>query len=234
MTNNELTNGTNRYATPLLSVILTISLAAGILFPSVLYGVLLRPRSASDVLVASSVCLFSSVVYLWTLHAISVITFRDAWMGKAIFGAAITAILGTSAVIYKSALSDSFPFAGKWDMALQRVVGDNTNCVWSGKILLVNNNNTNTYTGLAEDATNVSDPCPYGVKSISRIEWNDQLATIDLLLNNFPVSSSHVTENAAPPSLSFRLTREGSKWQSVKSDQKTNSSAFLLSLERSY
>jgi hypothetical protein len=226
--------GVGKYGSPMLSVVLTVALAAGILFPSIYYGVLLRPRSAADVLVASSVCLFSSVVYLWTLHAISIITFRDAWMGKAIFGAAITGILGTSAVIYKSQLSNSYPFAGKWDLALQRRVGENTNCVWSGKILLVNNVNTNTYTGIAEDATDVSGGCPYGVKTISRIEWNDEQNTIDLLLVNFPVSASHISENAAPPSLTFRLKREGSKWLSEKSDEKTNSSAFLISLDHSF
>jgi hypothetical protein len=222
-----------KYGSSVLSVILTVSLAAGILFPSILYGILLRPRSASDVLVASSVCLFASVVYLWTLHAISIISFRDPWMGKAIFGAAITGILGTSAVIYKSQLSNSFPFVGKWDMAIQRFVGDNTVCVWSGKILLVNNTSTNTYTGLAEDATDTSNACPYGVKDIIRIEWNDQLSTIDLVLINFPASSSHVAENAAPQSLTFRLKQDGSRWVSEKSADKTNSSAFIVSLVRS-
>jgi len=154
-------------------------------------------------------------------------------MGKAIFGVAITGILGTSAVIYKSQLSNSFPFAGKWDMAIQRVVGENTVCVWSGKILLVNNSNTNSYTGIAEDATDTSNACPYGVKDIIRIEWNDQSNTIDLVLINFPVSASHTAENAAPQSMTFRLKQDGSRWVSEKSGDKTNSSAFLVSLVRS-
>jgi hypothetical protein len=231
---DEFKGHVNKYGSSLLSVILTVSLAAGILFPSILYGVLLRPRSAAEVLVASSVCLFASVVYLWTLHAISIITFRDAWMGKAIFSAAIAGILGTSAVIYKTQLANSYPFAGKWDLALQRTVGENTNCVWSGKILLVNNNSTNTYIGIAEDASDSSNPCPYGVKDISRIEWNDKLSTIEILLVNFPISSLHIAENAAPQSLTFRLTQDGSNWRSVKSDDKTNSSAFLLTLRQSF
>jgi hypothetical protein len=223
-----------KYGSSLLSIVLTISLAAGILFPSILYGVLLRPRSASDVLVASSVCLFSSVVYLWTLHAISIITFRDAWMGKAIFGAAITGSLGTSAVIYKTQLSNDFPFVGKWDLALQRKVGDNTNCVWSGKILLINNHSTNTYTGIAEDATDASNGCPFGVKDIARIEWNDQGDTIDLLIINFPASALHPIENAAPQSLNFRMKQDGSGWLSVESEEKTNSSVFILHVVRSF
>jgi hypothetical protein len=99
-----------------LGVTLTIVLAAGILFPSILYGVLLRPRSASDVLIASGTCLFSALVYLWTLHAISIIAFRDAWMSKAIFSAAVTGILATSVVVFKSQVANSFPLEGKWEL----------------------------------------------------------------------------------------------------------------------
>lgn len=73
----------------------------GILLPAASYSVRLTHPTPSDLLVAISVALFSSVLFLWILDATSLLTFRAAWMSKAIYGAAIVSVLGTSVGVYK-------------------------------------------------------------------------------------------------------------------------------------
>jgi hypothetical protein len=218
-----------------LGSIIAVILALGILLPPILYGVLLHPRWAGDVLVAVGVCLFSALVYLWTLHAISVITFRDAWMSKAIFGAAITGILGTSVIVFRTQLATSFPFEGRWEFHLERVVDNNVNCVWAGQIMIVNNTDRNAYMGLAGDNQDDNDTCFYGVKDVRDIEWNDRDTPpkFSFFLVNFPKSASHPSENASPTSpLIVQLRQEGNDWFSVVSKEKTSSTPFRISLKR--
>ncbi|HEY8095767.1 MAG TPA: hypothetical protein VIE65_06680 [Methylobacter sp.] len=241
MTDEKHPPNIGKYGSSLLAIVLTICLAAGILFPPIIYAFGHWPRSASDVVVNISVCLFSSVVYLWTLHAISIITFRDTWMGKAIFGAAITGILGTSAMIYRSQLlsSDSYPLSGKWNLELKRIVDDNNPCVWNGDILVVNDISAGYYIGLAADGTELSDGCRYGIKDITGIEWDDANDIIELAIKNFPNSNAHSNLNAAPSPIILKLTRSGKTWVSAPADKvspdiKTHNAAFTIVLKRRY
>jgi hypothetical protein len=228
------------YGASLLAIVLTICLAAGILFPPIIYALSHWPRSASDVVVNISVCLFSSVVYMWTLHAISIITFRDTWMGKAIFTTAITSILGTSVMIYKDQLSsEHYPLSGKWGVDLKRIIDDNNNCVWSGDIIIAHNISSDSYIGLAADGTEFSDGCPYGIKDITGIDWDDAHDTIELTVKNYQDSKTHSNLNAAPSPIILKLARAGKTWVSVPADKvspdiKTHNAAFAIVLKRHY
>jgi hypothetical protein len=187
-----------------LALIMAVAFATGILFLSILYGLLLRPRLPADVLISYGMSLFSCIVYLWTLHAISVITLRDSWMSKAIFGAAITGILGASVAIYKNFGGNTFPFEGLWDFRLQQNVDGNIQCRWYGVIMFVNSTSNNRYNGLAGDNRdkNDSEECLYGVKNLTSIEWNDRNKQFSFLIENFPPSSTYPPGRTAPSSLS--------------------------------
>ena len=74
---------------------------AGILLPTALYSFRLQSPSAPELLVAVSVALFASVLFLWILDATDIMPFRAPWISKSVYGAAIVSILGTSVAVYK-------------------------------------------------------------------------------------------------------------------------------------
>jgi hypothetical protein len=218
-----------------LAIILAIAFATGILLPSILYGLLLRPRLPADVLISCGMSLFACIVYLWTLHAISVTTLRDGWMSKAIFGAAITGILGASVTIYKNFGGNTFPLEGPWEFRLQRNVDGNIQCTWYGEIMIVNSISKNVYIGLAGDNrdNNDSELCPYGVKLLKSIEWNDRDKQFSFLIENFPPSPTHPKDRWAPTiPLSFNLKEKGDDWVSEEPDKNSSSVTFSMYLHR--
>jgi hypothetical protein len=228
---------------PILAVILSVSLAAGILFPSVWYALVLRPISPSDVLVASSICLFSSIVYLWTLHSISIVQFRDPWMSKAIFGAAITAILASSAATFKAQLSmNPFPLEGTWDLKLERKTEQTeptgpttkaqTLCVWAGKVIVAYSPAKNSYVGYAEDQPDLWASCDYGVRAIDHIDWVQSTSTVEVQVSNFAVSDIHTQERQTPKVLTFTVEQHAGRWANKTPVDANPSSAFILRLSR--
>jgi len=75
---------------------------AGILVPTAMYSFRLTSPSPAELLVAVSIALFASVLFLWIMDATGILPFRAAWISKAVYGAAITSILGTSVAVYKT------------------------------------------------------------------------------------------------------------------------------------
>jgi hypothetical protein len=76
---------------------------AAILLPAVMNAMRLasgRPTPA-DLLVAICISLFSGVIFLWILDAVSILKFRSEWLSKSVYGAAIVSVLGTSVAVYK-------------------------------------------------------------------------------------------------------------------------------------
>jgi hypothetical protein len=218
-----------------LAIILAIAFATGILLPSILYGLFLRPRLPADVLISCGMSLFACIVYLWTLHAISVITLRDSWMSKAIFSAAIMGILGASVTIYKNFGGNTFPLEGLWEFRLQRNVDGNIQCTWYGEVMIVNSISKNVYIGLSGDNrdNNDSELCPYGVKLLKSIEWNDRDKQFSFLIENFLPSPTHPKDRAAPTTpLRFNLKANGDDWVSEEPDKNSNSATFSVSLHR--
>jgi hypothetical protein len=109
--------GTNQKVTRTALLLMLV----GILLPAASYSMRLTNPTPSDLLVAISVGLFSSVLFLWILDATSLLTFRAVWMSKAIYGAAIVSVLGTSVGVYKDYFQSSkYPYDGVWHLSLKR------------------------------------------------------------------------------------------------------------------
>ena len=69
--------------------------------PASTHNFRLTDPSPAELLVAVSIALFASVLFLWIMDATGLLPFRAAWISKAVYGAAITSILGTSVAVYK-------------------------------------------------------------------------------------------------------------------------------------
>jgi hypothetical protein len=90
---------------------------ASVLLPSAYYSYHLKDPTPSQLLVAICIGVFSSVVFLWILDAVSILNFRAEWISKSVYGVAIVSILGTSAGVYKDAFSESkYPYEGRWNL----------------------------------------------------------------------------------------------------------------------
>src|SRR5438876_504581 len=92
-----------------------------ILVPTALYSYHLQKPTPAELLVAISVALFASVLFLWILDATSLLTFRASWMSKSVYGAAIVSILGTSVAVYKDYFTASpHQYEGVWLLTLRQ------------------------------------------------------------------------------------------------------------------
>jgi hypothetical protein len=70
-------------------------------------------------LVAICIALFSSIVFLWILDAVSILRFRSEWVSKSIYGAAIASVLGTSVAVYKDAFTTrKYSYEGGWQLQI--------------------------------------------------------------------------------------------------------------------
>ncbi|WP_342644885.1 hypothetical protein [Mucilaginibacter sp. CSA2-8R] len=92
---------------------------ASILFPAVNNSMKLENPTASQLLITICVSLFASVIYLWILDATGILPFKNEWISKSVYGAAIVSILGTSVGVYKDYFqSDKYPMRGRWNISI--------------------------------------------------------------------------------------------------------------------
>jgi hypothetical protein len=93
----------------------------GILFPTAFYAFHLAQGSPTpaDLLVAVSISLFASVLFLWIMDATDILPFKAAWISKSVYSAAIVSILGTSVAVYKDYFNaHKYPYEGPWQVVL--------------------------------------------------------------------------------------------------------------------
>jgi len=91
----------------------------GILIPTAFYAFKLRDPTPAQLLVAICMSLFSAVVFLWILDAVSILRFRSAWVSRSVYGAAIASVLGTSVAVYQDSFAASkYPFQGAWEITI--------------------------------------------------------------------------------------------------------------------
>jgi hypothetical protein len=122
---------------------------ASVLLPAAYYSYHLRDPTPSQLLVAICIGLFSSVVFWWILDAVSVLRFRSEWVSKSVYGAAIVSILGTSAGVYKDALSgNKYPFEGAWHLSISDPKDDSQQADLS--LALAYSEQAETYWGYSE------------------------------------------------------------------------------------
>jgi hypothetical protein len=106
----------SRKRVPEMALILMLM---GVLAPAALYSFRLTSPSPAELLVAISIALFASVLFLWIMDATGLMPFRAAWISKAVYGAAITSILGTSVAVYKDFFyANKYPFGGAWQATI--------------------------------------------------------------------------------------------------------------------
>ncbi len=224
----------------IMPALLTVILGCGVLFPSIWYSTHLSYNSsADDVLVACSISLFSSVMYLWVLHSISVITLREPWVSKAIFGAAIGSILATSAVIYKQKFTSDpnpFPLQGRWEV---RVVGKDpatgrfSRGVFQGSMIVAYNRDVKAYTGYSLGQEGINNSNEYGIQAITHITWRNQQDKIEIDIKNFPRDDKlHKPGNESPETLPLTIHGDGTKFTSDVSNDDSLSSGYKLILSR--
>ena len=91
---------------------------AAILLPAVLNAFRLASSKATptDLLVTICISLFSGVLFLWILDAVSILRFRSEWVSKSVYGAAIVSVLGTSVAVYKDFFAArKYVYEGPWN-----------------------------------------------------------------------------------------------------------------------
>ena len=138
-----------------------------ILLPTVMYSLNLREPTPAELLVAISIGMFASVLYLWVLDATSTIPFRSVWISRGVWGAAIVSILGTSVGVYKDAFAQHpFPFQGEWLLTVQDAAGKTL--VAQRPVALVYSQTTGVYWGYSAG--------PESVKPESDGKWAEVTA----------------------------------------------------------
>jgi len=140
----------NRLSRQALMIMLAI-----ILFPPMAYSASLmtNPSTTPDeVIMAISVGVFGCVIYLWILDSTSILVFREEWMSKSIYGAAIASIIGTSVGVYSGYFAgDKYPMRGNWELSLTAKVGMGISDKTSEFDLLIGfNENALTYQGYSD------------------------------------------------------------------------------------
>ena len=132
-----------------VSEIALLLMLASVLLPSAYYSYHLKDPTPSQLLVAICIGVFSSVVFLRILDAVSIMKFRAEWIVKSVYGAAIVSILGTSAGVYKDAFSESkYPYEGRWD--LQIVDDTKKENIIDNTVVLVYSIQSETYWGYSD------------------------------------------------------------------------------------
>jgi len=107
-----------KYNIPSLAIALMLT---AILAPAVKYALTLNEPTPDELLVAISISLFASVLFLWILDAVSLLPFREKWISKSVYGAAIVSILGTSVGVYSNNFgSASYPYEGEWMLSITK------------------------------------------------------------------------------------------------------------------
>ena len=88
-----------------------MAVVIAVLMPAANYSLRLSDPTPSQLLVAISIGVFSSVVCLWLLDAVSILRFRSEWVSRSVWGAAIVSILGTGVGVFQGAFAErKYPY----------------------------------------------------------------------------------------------------------------------------
>lgn len=146
MPNDEIEIGGIKYKIPNMALTLMV---AALLIPAAQYAIRLDDPTPAQLLVAICISLFSSVVCLWVLDAVSILRFRSEWVSRSIYGAAIASVLGTSVGVYQGAFAErKFPYEGAWILRVHSVADDTF--VADHTVVLIHSDSTGTYWGYSE------------------------------------------------------------------------------------
>jgi hypothetical protein len=132
-----------------LAGVALLLMLASVLLPSAYYSYHLKDPTASQLLVAICMGLFSSLLFLWIMDAVSILRFRAEWVSKSVYGAAITSILGTSVGVYQQAFSENkYPYEGRWNLSM--IDGAQNTRIIDLDLAIVYSDRSDSYWGYSE------------------------------------------------------------------------------------
>lgn len=131
---------------PRLTLMLVV---VAVLMPATKYSIDLRDPTPPQLLVAICIGIFSSVICLWLLDAVSILRFRSEWVSRSVWGAAIVAILGTGVGVFQGAFADrKYPYEGPWQVRVHSTVEDDF--VVERQAVLTYSQSTESYWGYSD------------------------------------------------------------------------------------
>ena len=127
----------------------------GILAPAAFYSVRLRDPTPTQLIVAVSIALFASVLFLWILDVTNTLRFRSKWVSRSVFTIGISEIITATVGIYKDAFTEHLhPFDGLW--RLSAWTGEGQRIADNEELVLYFSKSANAYTGYSAFLTEPS------------------------------------------------------------------------------
>ena len=125
------------------------AVVVAVLLPAAKYSMNLQDPTPTQLLVAVCIGVFSSVLCLWLLDAVSMVQFRSSAVSKSIYAAAIISILGTGAGVFQGAFAGrKWPYEGAWTLRV-RSNSDDTYVV-DHRVVLIHSESADVYWGYSE------------------------------------------------------------------------------------
>ena len=92
-----------------------LAVVIAVLMPAANYSMSLSDPTPAQLLVAICIGVFSSVVCLWILDAVSLLRFLSEWVARSVWTAAIVSVLGTGVGVFQGAFAErKYPYEGPW------------------------------------------------------------------------------------------------------------------------
>jgi len=173
----DLKIGQVTYSVPVIAIVLML---IAILIPSVKYSFGLDNPSPSELLVAIAIALFSSVLFLWILDATSILRFRNEWVSKSVYGAAIVSVLGTSVGVYKDYFNTTvYPYLGKWEVNILNI--PDSTVVFESSMAITYSEYSNKYWGYSSTSLDELDSTKVISVELSGFDVKSAKGTFKLL-----------------------------------------------------
>jgi hypothetical protein len=126
-----------------------MAVVIAVLMPAVNYSIRLRDPTPAQLLVAICIGVFSSVICLWILDAVSFIKFRSEWVARSVWTAAIVSVLGTGVGVFQGAFADrKYPHEGPWVVRVYSPVDKSFSA--ERQAVLTYSQSTDSYWGYSE------------------------------------------------------------------------------------
>jgi hypothetical protein len=175
----DVTNQVERLGRQLPRITL-MAVVVAVLMPAVNYSIHLSDPTPAQLLVAICIGVFSSVICLWILDAVSVFKFRSEWVARSVWTAAIVSILGTGVGVFQGAFADrKYPYEGPWVVRVYSAV--DKSFIAERQAVLIFSQSTESYWGYSETSL-VVPPDPNKALSAEIIAFDPKKPRITIRL----------------------------------------------------
>jgi hypothetical protein len=189
-----------------------MAVIVAVLMPAANYSFRLSDPTPSQLLVAICIGVFSSVVCLWLLDAVSILRFRSEWVSRSVWGAAIVAILGTGVGVFQGAFAErKYPYEGQWMIRVHSPSEDVF--IAERQAVLIYSQPTESYWGYSDTALPVSGSENRAI-SAEIVEFTPKVPriTVRLLFADGKQTVLEHTLTAEQKGARFRTKDTGAKW----------------------